>query len=154
MRSLINSSASRPASSSRQPNACIARAVLEALEQRQMMSVTITGEVTLDESPGLQTGGVGVPGEDNNDNDVAVGTLPATLASRLFGSPTAGLGLSNAFPTAIGVARSADNFISVTGPGTVGSLGFTKADGTPLPVYAGVATGGVASGMSAVTGGA
>src|SRR5689334_14151184 len=70
-------------------------AELEPLERRQLMSVSINGSFTLDESAGLQTSGVAVPGEDNNDNDVAVGTLPATFSSRLFGAPSGGLGLSN-----------------------------------------------------------
>jgi len=129
-------------------------AQIEMLECRRMMSASVTGTVTLDESAGLQTGGIAVSGEDNNDSDVSVASLPATFSSRLFGSPTAGLGLSNAFPTAIGVGKSADNYITISASGTVTSIGFTKTDGSALPVYAGVATGGVASGLSAVTGGA
>src|SRR5687767_13455903 len=42
---------------------------IELLECRRMLSVAINGSVTLDESPGLQTGGVVVGGEDNNDSD-------------------------------------------------------------------------------------
>ena len=38
--------------------------------------------------------------EDNNDNDVAVGSLPATFSDRLFD----GLGLNPAFPLANGAA--------------------------------------------------
>ena len=127
----------------------------ERLEDRRLLSVTVTGTVTLDETAGLQTSGIAVTGEDNNDSDVAVGSLPSGFSSRLFGSPTAGLGLSNAVPTQVGVGKSADNYITVSAPGsTITSLGFTKTDGTALPVYAGVATGGVSSTLSALTGGA
>jgi hypothetical protein len=132
------------------------RAFLEFLEARQLLSVAVTGTVTLDESPGLQNSGIAVTGEDNNDNDVAVGNLPAAFANRLFTAPTAGLGLSNAFSTANGVGKSADNFITVTvtGTSTIVSLGFVQndANNTPLPVL-GSGTG-VASGLSAVNGGA
>src|SRR5262249_52794559 len=50
--------------------------------------------------------------------------------------------LSTTFATNNGVAESASNFITVSG-GIVTSVGFVKDDGTALPVYAGVATGGV-----------
>jgi len=126
---------------------------IEPLEGRRMLSVAINGSFTLDESAGLQTGGVAVPGEDNNDSDVALNQLPASFSNRLFGAPAGGLGLSNAFPTAIGVGKSADNFIAVNVNGTILSLGFSKTDGTALPVFGG-ADPGVASGLSAVTGGA
>src|SRR4051812_42888778 len=77
------------------------RPLLEALEDRlaPATTITITGSVTLDESPGLQTSGVAVPGEDNNDNDVALSQLPPSFSNRLFGSPAAGLGLSSTFAT-------------------------------------------------------
>ena len=97
-----------------------------------------------------------VVGEDNNDNDVTLATLQTglpTFYNRLFIAPTAGLGLNTTFPTGVGVARSADTFITVTGTGGVASLGFTKADGTALPVFGG-ADPGVASGISALNGGA
>ena len=128
----------------------------ELLESRRLFAVTVTGTVTLDESSGLQTGGAAVTGEDNNDNDVTLGTLQtqaATFYNRLFSSPAAGLGLATTFPTAIGVGKSGDGFITVTEPGTIVSLGFSKTDGTALPVFGG-ADPGVASGLSAATGGA
>src|SRR5688572_21695401 len=109
----------------------------EPLESRRLMAVTVTGTVTLDESSGLQTGGVAVTGEDNNDSDVTLGTLQtqaATFYNRLFSAPATGLGLATTFPTAIGVGKSGDGFISVTEPGTIVSLGFSKTDGTALPV--------------------
>jgi len=128
-------------------------AVCERLEERRLFAaVAINGSVTLDESAGLQVSGVAVAGEDNNDNDVALSTLQSqapTFYTRLF----TGLGLSTTFATQNGVAKSADNFIAVTGTGTITSLGFTKADGSALPVLGG-ADPGVASGLSAVTGGA
>jgi hypothetical protein len=126
---------------------------LEPLEPRQLFAVTITGAVTLDESPGLQTGGAAVTGEDNNDSDVSLATLQTQAAAfynRLFGA--GGLALSTTFPTSIGVGKSADGFISVT-QGTVVSLGFSKADGTALPIFGG-ADPGVASSLSALSGGA
>jgi hypothetical protein len=120
-------------------------------------TITINGSVTLDESLGLQNSGIGVPGEDNNDSDVSLGTLQSTVAAfsnRLFNSvATGGLGLSTTFATNNGVAESASNFITVSG-GTVASLGFVDGNGNALPAYAGVATGGVATGLSAVNGGA
>jgi hypothetical protein len=126
---------------------------IEMLESRRLMSVSITGSVTLDESPGLQTSGVVATGEDNNDNDVALSALPTSFSNRLFSAPTAGLGLSSSLASTVGVGKSADNYITVTGGGTITSLGFAKADGTALPVYGG-AQPGVASGLSAVSGGA
>ena len=96
-------------------------------------------------------------GEDNNDSDVSLATLQSTVAAfsnRLFNSvATGGLGLSTTFATNNGVAESASNFITVSG-GTVASLGFVDGNGGALPAYAGVATGGVATGLSAVNGGA
>src|SRR5688572_7177426 len=147
----------------------LARAVatamgIEPLESRRMMSVTINNTVTLDESPGLQTNGTpitvdGVLIEDNtNDNDVALTVMQSEAPSfynRLFGAPAPGLGLGTTFPTSTGVGKSADNYITVNaGAGIVTNLAFAKDDGTALPVYAGVATGGVASGLTAISGGA
>src|SRR5687768_11656917 len=148
---------SRLSSRARSPPRSIARrsrAAIETLEYRRMMSVAIDGSVTLDESAGLQTGGIVVGGEDNNDSDVALSALQSQASSfynRLFGS--GGLALSSTFATQIGVGKSADNYITVSATGTTTSLGFTKADGSALPVYGG-AQPGVASGLSAVTGGA
>jgi hypothetical protein len=127
---------------------------LEPLEPRQLFTVVVTGSVTLDESPGLQTSNVAVTGEDNNDNDVSLATLQsqaATFYNRLFGA--GGLALSTTFPTSVGVGKSGDSFITVTGTGTVTSLGFSKSDGTALPVFGG-ADPGVASTISALAGGA
>src|SRR5262249_38695997 len=122
-------------------------------------TITITGSVTLDESLGLQNGSITPtppPGEDNNDSDVALSTLQSAVAAfsnRLFNSAAnGGLGLSTTFATNNGVAESASGFITVSG-GTVASLGFVKDDGSALPVYAGVATGGVATTLNAVNGG-
>ena len=95
--------------------------------------------------------GIAVTGEGNNDSDVAISALPASFASRLFGAGPQ-LALSQAFASQIGVRKSADNCISVSDPGTIVSLGFSKTDGTALPILGG-ATPGVASGLSAVTGG-
>src|SRR5262249_7547586 len=108
-----------------------------------------------DESSGLQNTNVAVGSEDNNDSDVSLGTLQSTVAAfynRLFSNAPGGLGLSTTFATNNGVAESASNFITVSG-GTVASLGFVQDNGSALPVYAGVATGGVATTLSAVNGG-
>jgi hypothetical protein len=151
--SFANSSRPTPTSRSRVIDAH-GLSACEPLEERRLFAVNITGSVTLDESAGLQTGGVAVGGEDNNDNDVALSALQSqasTFYNRLFGA--GGLGLSTTLPTSIGVGKSGDGFITVTGGGTIVSLGFTKADGTALPVLGG-ADPGVASGLSAVTGGA
>ena len=128
----------------------------ERLEDRRLLSATaaVNGSVTLDESPGLQTGGIAAGGEDNNDNDVALSLLQSqasTFYNRLFASAPQ-LGLSSSFAAQVGVAKSADNFISVSGTGIV-TLGFSSATGQALPVYGG-AQPGVASGLSALSGGA
>src|SRR6516164_9131618 len=108
-------------------------------------TITITGSLTLDESLGLQN--IGSPAaEDANDSDVSLATLQSgasAFSNRLFNSvASGGLGLSTTFATGNGVAESASNFITVSG-GTVASLGFVKDDGSALPTYAGVATGGI-----------
>ena len=121
------------------------------------ISITINGTVTLDESAALQTGGVATSTEDNNDSDFLLATLQsqaATFYNRLFGG--GGLGLSTLLATSIGVAKSADDYISLSGTGSVISLNFTTSGGAALPTYsAGVdpATG-AASGLSALNGGA
>jgi hypothetical protein len=117
-------------------------------------TITINGSVTLDESLGLQDSNA--PAPDNNDSDVLLTTLQSgasTFYHRLFDSAPGGLHLSQTFATDNGVAESASNFIQVSG-GTVTNLGFVKDDGSALPVYAGVATGGVTTTLSAVNGGA
>ena len=116
------------------------------------ITININGTVTYDESAGAQTGGVTVGLEDNDDNDVAIGTLPATFSSRLFGALD--LNLNNTLATGISVAKSADDYITLTGTGGITSLGFTTNTGAALPTYAGVATGGAASNMVALDGGA
>ncbi|MGV3493778.1 MAG: hypothetical protein ACO1OY_07920, partial [Ramlibacter sp.] len=108
-------------------------------------SVILNGSVTLDESAGLQVGGVAVGGEDNNDNDIDPAELPAAFSARL--DTVTG---SAAY---IGAAESPSNLITVTSDGDVTSLEFTKEDGTALPVY-GVDAVGVPSGMTALDGGA
>jgi len=121
-------------------------------------TITINGSVTLDESSGLQNSGIPNPvsGEDNNDSDVSLATLQSgasTFYNRLFNSAPGGLGLSTTFASSNGVAESASNFIQVSG-GTVVALGFVDGNGGALPVYAGVPSGGVATGLSALNGGA
>jgi len=129
---------------------------MEGLEDRCVpATITINGSVTLDESLGLQNIGSSAP-EDANDSDVSLATLQSgatAFSDRLFNSvASGGLGLSTTFATDNGVAESASNFITVSG-GTVTSLGFVKDDGTALPVYPGVAAGGVATTLSALEGG-
>ncbi|MCL6698608.1 DUF5801 domain-containing protein [Sphingomonas sp. NSE70-1] len=116
------------------------------------ITININGTVTYDESVGAQVGGVAVGQEDNNDNDVAIGTLPSAFSTRLFNALQ--LNLSNTLATSISVAKSADDYITLTGSGSVVSLNFTTSAGAALPVYAGVATGGAASNLVALDGGA
>src|SRR5687767_12306100 len=119
------------------------------------ISITINGGVTLDESDGLQIGGAGSSTEDNNDSDIALATLQAGASSfynRLFVSGPSGTPLSTSFATANGVAQSASNYISLSGTGSVISLGFTTATGSVLPVLGSGA--GAASNLVAVDGGA
>ena len=115
------------------------------------INIAINGTVTLDESAGLQTGGIAVGAEDNNDSDVLLSTLQSeapTFYSRLFTS----LGLSTTFATANGVAKSAGNYISLSGTGTINSLGFVDSSGAALPVL-GSGTG-AACNLVALDGGA
>jgi hypothetical protein len=114
------------------------------------ITININGTVTYDESAGAQVGGVAVGQEDNNDSDVAIGTLPATFSNRLF----SGLSLNNTLASSISVAKSADNYITLSGPDAINSLNFTTSAGAALPVYAGVATGGAACNLVALDGGA
>src|SRR5262245_8254171 len=89
-----------------------------------MATITINGSMTLDESFGLQNSGIPQSGEDNNDSDVSLATLQSGASAfynRLFGP--GGLGLSTTFADSNGVAKSADDLITVSG-GTVSSLGF------------------------------
>jgi hypothetical protein len=116
------------------------------------ITITINGSVTLDESDGLQVGGVATSTEDNNDSDVLLATLQSQAASfynRLFTD----LGLDPAFATANGVAKSGDTYISLSGTGSVISLGFTTGSGGALPVY-GSADPGAACNLVALDGGA
>jgi hypothetical protein len=118
------------------------------------IDITINGGVTLDESGGLQTGGVALPPEDNNDSDISLATLQTDVASfynRLFGALE--LNLSDDFATDNGVARSAANYISLSGTGGVVSLGFTDSSGAALPIY-GVDLVGAACNLTALDGGA
>src|SRR5687768_7436637 len=117
------------------------------------ISITINGSVTLDESGALQDSGIAAPPEDNNDSDVSLATLQGAVVgfyNRLFGALE--LNLSSAFATANGVARSATNYIALSGAGTITSLGFTTSAGAALPVY-GVALVGAACNLTAVDGG-
>src|SRR4051794_29904275 len=79
----------------------ILRAICEPLEGRRLLAAAvINGTVTLDESAGLQTSGVAVTGEDNNDSDVALSALQSqasTFYNRLFGA--GGFALSTTFAT-------------------------------------------------------
>jgi hypothetical protein len=119
------------------------------------MPIAINSSVTLDETIGLQTGGIASGGDDNNDSDVLLSQLQSQVASfynRLF--TAGGLNLDPAFATANGVARSADGMITVTGSGTVTSLGFFATGGAALSVYAGNPLLGAATNLSALDGGA
>lgn len=84
------------------------------------MTITITGNFVLDQTAGLQT--------PTDGNDVAVGMLPSAFSTRLF----TGLSLSNAFPTMVGVGKSADNFITVSAAGTITALSLLDSGGGAL----------------------
>lgn len=121
------------------------------------ISIAINGSVTLDESGALQDSGVAAPPEDNNDSDVTLATLQSAVGSfytRLFDAGE--LALSSTFATANGVARSATNYIALSGTGTITSLGFVTSTGTALPVYSvGVdPSTGATSNLTALDGGA
>jgi len=100
------------------------------------IAITINGTVTFDESVGQQVGGVAVGGEDNNDSDILLATLQSQAVNfynRLFGA--GGLGLSTVLANSISVAKSADNYISLSGTGTVNTLGFVDSLGAALPAF-------------------
>lgn len=87
---------------------------------------TLSGDYTLDESGGLQTGADGTPsGTPRADSDVAVASLPATFSTYLFTT----LGLSNSFPSSVGAAASASNLINVTSDANLATLGLTDSNG-------------------------
>ncbi|TIN31236.1 MAG: hypothetical protein E5Y31_03455 [Mesorhizobium sp.] len=91
------------------------------------MAITITDSVTLDESSGLQTGGIPIGAEDNNDNDILVASLDATFSTRLFTD----LGLSSTFSGTNGAATN--TVATLSGDSTLD--GFVRDDGTALPTY-------------------
>ena len=103
-----------------------------------MATFTLTGDVTHDESAGLQTSAVATTTEDNNDNDVA--TLSALLANyaagynRLFNAVAAGgLGLTRPEDT----TRTTDGqavaqVFTMANAGSVTDLAFTTSGGQPL----------------------
>ncbi|WP_176593615.1 S-layer family protein [Sphingobium sp. EM0848] len=125
-----------------------------------MASITITGTAILDESLGLQT-----PATSDTGNDIAFSDLQAAATTdadvlafynRLFGTGAGQLALSASFATANGIAKTADNFISVDAAGgTVNSLGFDDGSGGALPVWTGVAnfSAGVLTTFDSVDGG-
>lgn len=106
---------------------------------------TINGSVTLDESTGLQTGGIAATGEDNNDQDI----LPSGLSSA-FLTRIAFYGLDAA--SALGAAQSASNFISLTSSDAVIGLGFVDGSGSGIPILGSLS--GVLTDLQALDGGA
>ncbi len=93
------------------------------------MTLLINASVTLDESAGLQTSGVATATEDNNDNDILVGLLPASMTTRLTA-----LGANTS--TAVG---SATGNVGTLGGGST-LTGFVGDSGAALPVYNGANT--------------
>jgi Domain of unknown function (DUF5801) len=73
-----------------------------------MTTIAVGPRYVLDESAGLQ---------DTTDNDIAYASLPAAFRTFLDA-----LGLSSAFPTANGAAKSASNVITVASAGPVTAL--------------------------------
>lgn len=99
-------------------------------------TISIGDPFTLDETPGLQIGGVpGVdPTEDNNDQDVLLESDDPVanleddapdFYERLFTD----LGLSTSFPDLIGVSTSADDFVQVSSTGYLTDVSFSVIDG-------------------------
>ena len=113
--------------------------------------ITITGSATLDESENRQISNVAATGEDNNDSDILLSSVASTVPT-FYNRLITGLGLDPAFGTLNGAAKTASNFISVSG-GTVTNLGFVDGSGGAMPVY-GSGNPGVATLLSAVDGGA
>ncbi len=96
------------------------------------LNITLNGDVTLDESAGLQVGGVGTPTEDNDDDDVTLATLQSdapAFYNRLFSGGQ--LNLSTTFPTLIGVAESQDDLISVSSDTPLTDISFSFTEGGP-----------------------
>ncbi len=96
------------------------------------IDITLNGTFTLDESVGLQTGGVPDGTEDNDDNDITLATLlsdAAAFHAYLFTDP-AGLNLNTA--DVIGAAESATDLINVTSAGPLSTLGLTDSAGDPF----------------------
>src|SRR5437868_7111222 len=92
---------------------------------------TITGNYTLDESSGLQTGVDGTPsGSPRPDNDMPLSQLSSdapSFYSYLFTT----IGLDPTFPTNVGVAESSTSFINViSDSGNLSSLSLTNSTGT------------------------
>ena len=112
------------------------------------ITITINGSVTLDETAGTQVGGSATTNEDNNDSDISLATLQTDASSFYARLNTLLLDPDGAF----GFARSANNYIALSGTGTITSLGFTNASGGVLPVL-GSGTG-AACNLTALDGGA
>ena len=96
------------------------------------LNISLNGDVTLDESAGLQVGGVGTPTEDNDDDDVTLATLQSdapAFYNRLFSGGQ--LNLSTTFPTLIGVAESQDDLISVSSDTPLIGISFSFTEGGP-----------------------
>ncbi|MCV2868664.1 hypothetical protein OEW28_08490 [Defluviimonas sp. WL0002] len=124
-------------------------------------------EVHIDETMGLQDGSdlSPPPGEDNDDNDVAVGSIPATLAARLnaitgtyANSSTANLieaAVSDNEVITVNVGQSYDN-LALTDSG--GALlndvdsGLTTTDGHAIHLFTDTTNDNIAYGVDDVTG--
>ena len=86
------------------------------------MTITINGNFVLDQTTGLQTGAT-----TDTGSDVTLGSLPSAFSSRL-----STLGFSTTFASTVGVGKSADDFIAVTGGATVTSLSLLDINGSAL----------------------
>ena len=102
--------------------------------------ITINGTVTLDESAGLQNTGIPVGDEDNNDNDVSLATLmtdptASVFYDRLFGNGVGELNLDTTFASTIGVAASAEDFVTISSDGSINGASLDVVDGTASGLF-------------------
>ncbi len=98
-------------------------------------SVTINGTVTLDESSGLQNM-LSIPPGDADDNDVSLTDLMNdATASVFYDRLFVDLGLDPTFPTDVGVAASAEDFMQVTSDGKLSDVELSVTDATASGLF-------------------
>ncbi len=128
--------------------------------------ISVSGEeVHIDESDGLQTSGVATAFEDNDDNDVALATIPGVLATRLnaitgtyANSSTANLieaAVSDSEVITVNAGQSYDNLALTASDGTLlnnDPSGMTTTDDHDIRLYTDTTNDNIAYGVDSVTG--